>query len=102
MGVNVPNFGPGTAPGLLRRWAQTVEGLGFDLLMISDHIAVTPDVAEQYPPPAPSCSIRSTPTRARRITRRPPGTRSRRCQRAPVTWGRSHDRRGHRGRPAVS
>jgi alkanesulfonate monooxygenase SsuD/methylene tetrahydromethanopterin reductase-like flavin-dependent oxidoreductase (luciferase family) len=51
MGVNVPNFGPGTAPGLLRRWAQTVEGLGFDLLMISDHIAVTPDVAGQYPPP---------------------------------------------------
>ena len=47
MGVNVPNFGPGTAPGLLRRWAQTVEGLGFDLLMISDHIAVPPDVAEQ-------------------------------------------------------
>ena len=51
MGVNVPNFGPGTTPGLLRRWAQTVEGLGFDLLMISDHIVVTPDVAEQYPPP---------------------------------------------------
>ena len=51
MGVNVPNFGPGTAPGLLRRWAQTVEGLGFDLLMISEHVAVTPDVAEQYPPP---------------------------------------------------
>ena len=51
MGVNVPNFGPGTAPGLLRSWAQTVEGLGFDLLMVSDHIAVTPDVAEQYPAP---------------------------------------------------
>ena len=51
MGVNVPNFGPGTAPGLLRRWAPTVEGLGFDLLMVSDHVAVTPDVAEQYPPP---------------------------------------------------
>ena len=51
MGVNVPNFGPGTSPGLLRRWAQTVEGLGFDLLMVSDHIAVTPDVAEQYPAP---------------------------------------------------
>jgi alkanesulfonate monooxygenase SsuD/methylene tetrahydromethanopterin reductase-like flavin-dependent oxidoreductase (luciferase family) len=51
MGVNVPNFGPGTGPDVLRRWAQTVEGLGFDLLMISDHIAVTPDVAEQYPPP---------------------------------------------------
>jgi alkanesulfonate monooxygenase SsuD/methylene tetrahydromethanopterin reductase-like flavin-dependent oxidoreductase (luciferase family) len=51
MGVNVPNFGPGTEPGVLRRWAQTVEGIGFDLLMISDHIAVTPDVAEQYPAP---------------------------------------------------
>jgi alkanesulfonate monooxygenase SsuD/methylene tetrahydromethanopterin reductase-like flavin-dependent oxidoreductase (luciferase family) len=51
LGVNVPNFGPGTEPGVLRCWAQTVEGLGFDLLMISDHVAVTPDVAEQYPAP---------------------------------------------------
>lgn len=49
--MNVPNFGPGTDPSVLRRWAQTVEGLGFDLLMVSDHIAVTPDVAEQYPAP---------------------------------------------------
>jgi probable F420-dependent oxidoreductase len=49
--VNVPNFGPGTDPGVLRDWARTVEGLGFDLLMVSDHIAVTPDVAEQYPAP---------------------------------------------------
>ncbi|MFC4942983.1 LLM class flavin-dependent oxidoreductase [Pseudonocardia sp. GCM10023141] len=51
LGVNVPNFGPGTDPGVLRRWAQTVEGLGFDLLMVSDHVAVTPDVAQQYPAP---------------------------------------------------
>ncbi|MEU7755507.1 TIGR03619 family F420-dependent LLM class oxidoreductase [Micromonospora sp. NPDC049171] len=51
IGVNVPNFGPGTDPDVLRRWAQTIEGLGFDLLMVSDHIAVTPDVAEQYPAP---------------------------------------------------
>ncbi len=51
IGVNVPNFGPGTSPDVLRSWAQTVQGLGFDLLMMSDHIAVTPDVAEQYPPP---------------------------------------------------
>jgi probable F420-dependent oxidoreductase len=49
--VNVPNFGPGTNPAVLRQWAQTVEGLGYDLLMVSDHVAVTPDVAEQYPPP---------------------------------------------------
>jgi alkanesulfonate monooxygenase SsuD/methylene tetrahydromethanopterin reductase-like flavin-dependent oxidoreductase (luciferase family) len=51
LGVNVPNFGPGTNPDVLRRWALTVEGLGFDLLMVSDHIALTPDVAEQYPAP---------------------------------------------------
>jgi alkanesulfonate monooxygenase SsuD/methylene tetrahydromethanopterin reductase-like flavin-dependent oxidoreductase (luciferase family) len=51
LGVNVPNFGPGTDPDLLRRWALTVEGLGYGLLMISDHVAVTPDVAAQYPAP---------------------------------------------------
>ena len=51
LGVNVPNFGPGTDPDVLRRWALMVEGLGFDLLMLSDHIAVTPDVAEHYPAP---------------------------------------------------
>jgi len=51
LGVNIPNFGPGTRPDVLRRWALTAEGLGFDLLMMSDHVAVTPDVAEQYPAP---------------------------------------------------
>ncbi|MFJ7909945.1 LLM class flavin-dependent oxidoreductase [Kitasatospora sp. NPDC096204] len=51
LGVNVPNFGPGTDPGVLREWARTAEGLGFDLLMVSDHVAVTADVAERYPEP---------------------------------------------------
>ncbi|WP_104821243.1 LLM class flavin-dependent oxidoreductase [Kitasatospora sp. MMS16-BH015] len=51
LGVNVPNFGPGTDPGVLREWAQLVEGLGFDLLMVSDHVAITEDVAERYPAP---------------------------------------------------
>ena len=51
IGVNVPNFGPGTDPAVLRRWAQTVEAFGYDLLMVSDHVVVTPDVAEQYPAP---------------------------------------------------
>jgi alkanesulfonate monooxygenase SsuD/methylene tetrahydromethanopterin reductase-like flavin-dependent oxidoreductase (luciferase family) len=49
LGVNVPNYGPGTDPGVLREWARIVEGLGFDLLMVSDHIVITPDVAERYP-----------------------------------------------------
>lgn len=51
IGVNVPNFGPGTSPAVLREWARTVEDLGFDLLMMSDHVVVTPDVAAQYPAP---------------------------------------------------
>ncbi|MCC0100249.1 LLM class flavin-dependent oxidoreductase [Streptomyces flavotricini] len=51
LGVNVPNFGPGTTPGVLSEWARIVEGLGFDLLMVSDHVAVTPDVAARYPAP---------------------------------------------------
>jgi alkanesulfonate monooxygenase SsuD/methylene tetrahydromethanopterin reductase-like flavin-dependent oxidoreductase (luciferase family) len=51
IGVNVPNFGPGTDPGVLRRWAATVEDLGYGMLLVSDHIVVTPDVREQYPPP---------------------------------------------------
>ncbi|MGW0785470.1 LLM class flavin-dependent oxidoreductase [Streptomyces sp. NPDC002913] len=51
LGVNVPNYGPGTDPGVLREWARTVEGLGFDLLMVSDHVTITPDVAVRYPEP---------------------------------------------------
>jgi alkanesulfonate monooxygenase SsuD/methylene tetrahydromethanopterin reductase-like flavin-dependent oxidoreductase (luciferase family) len=51
LGVNVPNFGPGTRPEVLRQWAQVAEGLGFSLLMVSDHIVITPDVAGQYPAP---------------------------------------------------
>jgi hypothetical protein len=45
------NWTIGTEPSVLRRWAQMAEGLGFDLLMLSDHVVVTPDVAEQYPAP---------------------------------------------------
>ncbi|MEV5711901.1 LLM class flavin-dependent oxidoreductase [Actinoallomurus sp. NPDC052274] len=51
IGVNVPNYGPGTEPEVLRRWARTVEALGYDLLTLSDHVVVTPDVEEQYPAP---------------------------------------------------
>lgn len=47
----MPNFGPGTNPARLRDWARVVEGLGYNLLMVSDHVVITPDVAEQYPAP---------------------------------------------------
>jgi probable F420-dependent oxidoreductase len=51
LGVNVPNFGPGTDPASLAGWVRFAEGAGFDLAMMSDHVTVTPDVAELYPPP---------------------------------------------------
>jgi probable F420-dependent oxidoreductase len=51
LGLNVPNFGPGTDPRTLAAWLQFAENAGFELAMMSDHIAVTPDVAELYPAP---------------------------------------------------
>jgi|SRR5581483_8336352 len=50
-GVNILNFGPGANPNALRHWAQVAEAVGYDFAMISDHVAVTPDVAAQYPEP---------------------------------------------------
>jgi probable F420-dependent oxidoreductase len=51
LGLNVPNFGPGTDPESLAGWLRFAENSGFDLAMMSDHVAVTPDVAELYPAP---------------------------------------------------
>lgn len=51
LGVNVPNFGPGTTVEVLDRWAEVTDGLGYDLLMMSDHVLITPDVAKAYPGP---------------------------------------------------
>lgn len=50
-GVNILNFGPGANPALLARRARAAEALGYDFLTISDHVAVTADVAAQYPAP---------------------------------------------------
>lgn len=51
VGVNLINFGPGAEPVALARWARVVEDLGYHLLMTSDHVAITPDVAARYPAP---------------------------------------------------
>lgn len=51
VGVNLINFGPSASPDSLRRWAQLTETLGYHLLMTSDHVATTTDVAERYPAP---------------------------------------------------
>lgn len=50
-GINILNFGPGTNPASLERWATFAEEVGYHLVMISDHVAVTPDVQAQYPAP---------------------------------------------------
>jgi len=51
VGVNLLNWGPGVSPDSLARWATLVEALGYHLVMISDHVAPTPDVAAKYPAP---------------------------------------------------
>ena len=51
VGVNLINFGPAVTPDSLERWTMLAEALGYHLVMISDHIAVTPDVEGRYPAP---------------------------------------------------
>ena len=51
VGVNLINFGPGAEPRALAGWVKVVEDLGYHLLMTSDHVAITPDVAGRYPAP---------------------------------------------------
>jgi alkanesulfonate monooxygenase SsuD/methylene tetrahydromethanopterin reductase-like flavin-dependent oxidoreductase (luciferase family) len=51
LGLNIPNFGPTASPAELRDWVAFARDTGFTLAMVSDHVALTPDVAELYPPP---------------------------------------------------
>jgi len=51
VGINLINFGPGAEPKKLAGWVKVVEDLGYHLLMTSDHVAITPDVAGRYPAP---------------------------------------------------
>src|SRR5581483_2785676 len=53
VGINILNFGPGAGPVSLARWAQFAEETGYHLVMISDHVAITPDVQAEYPAPFP-------------------------------------------------
>lgn len=50
-GVNILNFGVGATPASLLQQAVDARELGYSFAMISDHIAVTPDVHETYPAP---------------------------------------------------
>jgi probable F420-dependent oxidoreductase len=51
VGVNLINFGPAVSEDALLRWTRLAETLGYHLVMISDHVAVTPDVTARYPAP---------------------------------------------------
>ena len=50
-GLKLPQFGPGTEPDLMLRWAQFAETAGFHFILTGDHIALTPEVLRGYPPP---------------------------------------------------
>jgi probable F420-dependent oxidoreductase len=50
-GVNLLNFGPSANPKNFLRWVRVVEGLGYNSIMTSDHVVITPDVATTYPAP---------------------------------------------------
>ncbi|WP_281690335.1 TIGR03619 family F420-dependent LLM class oxidoreductase [Pseudonocardia thermophila] len=48
-GLNLPNFGSAVSPDSLAGWATRAEDAGFDLLLISDHVAQTRDVRSRFP-----------------------------------------------------
>lgn len=50
-GINLLNFGPGVSAESIGRWGQVVEALGYHGIFISDHVAITPTVAQRYPEP---------------------------------------------------
>lgn len=51
VGINLLNFGPGISADSIVRWGQVAEGLGYHGIFISDHVAITPSVAQRYPEP---------------------------------------------------
>jgi probable F420-dependent oxidoreductase len=51
IGVNIPNYGAEAAPDNLVNWARRVEAMGYHHLMMSDHVALTPEVQHLFPAP---------------------------------------------------
>ncbi|MDO3651265.1 TIGR03619 family F420-dependent LLM class oxidoreductase [Nocardia mangyaensis] len=48
-GVSIPNYGAAVSAESLTAWAQGSERLGFDLAMVTDHLAQPEDVRRAYP-----------------------------------------------------
>ena len=51
IGLKLSQFGPGTEPDLMLRWAQFAEAVGFHFILTGDHIALTREVLRDYPAP---------------------------------------------------
>jgi probable F420-dependent oxidoreductase len=50
-GLNIINFGACASPESLQASVAWAEAVGFHIAMVSDHVAVTPEVAQRYPAP---------------------------------------------------
>ncbi|WP_078489999.1 LLM class flavin-dependent oxidoreductase [Streptomyces bikiniensis] len=50
-GVDLPDYGPEATPDALADRALRVEAMGYDYAMVSDHVALTPDVQHLFPAP---------------------------------------------------
>ncbi|WP_327173953.1 TIGR03619 family F420-dependent LLM class oxidoreductase [Streptomyces sp. NBC_01335] len=51
IGVNLPNYGPEASPDHLVEWARRIESAGYHYVMLSDHVAITPEVQNLFPAP---------------------------------------------------
>src|SRR5579871_6812850 len=51
LALNLLNFGEAATLDNFQRWVAFAEEYAFDAVLISDHIAITPDVAARYPTP---------------------------------------------------
>lgn len=51
LGVNLPNYGPEASPDAMVEWVRRIEKAGFHYAMVSDHVALTPDVNHLFPAP---------------------------------------------------
>jgi alkanesulfonate monooxygenase SsuD/methylene tetrahydromethanopterin reductase-like flavin-dependent oxidoreductase (luciferase family) len=50
LGLNAPNFGPETTSQTMLDWARFAEDNGFATMVVSDHVAPSPQVTATYPP----------------------------------------------------
>ncbi|MFF4396430.1 TIGR03619 family F420-dependent LLM class oxidoreductase [Streptomyces sp. NPDC001480] len=50
-GINLPNFGPQMTPEGMLTWTREAERLGFDTVLVSDHLALTDEAHRRSPAP---------------------------------------------------